>query len=184
MMPNDTPRRGRPRKFGRPSQTVTITLPDDVVEAFRAVHSDLSRAIVQVAETAGAKMVARPDVELTHYGRSAVIVLKPTRAIERLPGVALVPLPDRRALISLDEDKGIAEFEVLVRDALDADITPPGDRATLQQLGDILRSARRSRRVHVRRRSIIVLEAGTGEPAARRGAAQQGRRDTTGDRDT
>ena len=58
-------------------------------------------------------------MELTHYGRSAVIVLKPNKAVARLPGVALVPLPDGRALISLDKDTGIAEFEVLVRDAME-----------------------------------------------------------------
>ncbi len=170
MMAHGTRRRGRPPKFGRPAQTVTITLPDDVVEAFRAVDPDLSRAIVRVAETEGPKMTPRPDVELTHYGHSAVIVLKPSSAVERLPGVALVPLPDGRALISLDQDKGIAEFDVLVRDALEAGMTSPADRATLQQLGDILRSARRSRRVRLSQRSIIVLETGTGaERRTRRG---------------
>jgi hypothetical protein len=182
MTLHDTRRRGRPSKFGRPSQTVTITLPDEVVEAFRAVCPDLSRAIVHVAETAGPTMTPRPDVELTHYGRSAVIVLKPTRAVERLPGVALVPLPDGRALISLDKDKGISEFEVLVRDALDADVTSPADRATLQQLGDILRSARRSRRVKLSQRSIIVLETNTGRPNVGHGAAT-GRRRDKGDTD-
>jgi hypothetical protein len=177
MTRHDTRRRGRPPKFGRPAQAVTITLPDDVVEAFRAVDPDLSRAIVRVAETAGPKMAPRPDVELTHYGHSAVIVLKPSRAVERLAGVALVPLPDGRALISLDKDKGIAEFEVLVRDALDGDVASPADRATLQQLGDILRSARRSRRVKLSQRSIIVLETSNGRPAGGRGAAPGGRRD-------
>ena len=177
MTPHDRRRRGRPSKFGRPSRSVTITLPDDVVEALRAVDSDLSRAIVRVAEAGGTAMAPRPDVELTHYGRSAVIVLKPNRAVERLPGVALVPLPDGRALISLDKDKGIAEFEVLVRDALDGDRTSPADRATLQQLGDILRSARRSRRVALRQRSIIVLESGNGRPTAGRVAAVGRRRD-------
>ena len=177
MTTHDRRRRGRPSKFGRPSQSVTITLPDDVVEALRAVDPDLSRAIVRVAEAGGAAMTPRPDVELTHYGRSAVIVLKPTRAVDRLPGVALVPLPDRRALISLDKDKGIAEFEVLVRDALDGDMASPADRATLQQLGDILRSARRSRRVRLSQRSIIVLESGNGGPTAGRIAAAGRRRD-------
>jgi hypothetical protein len=179
---HDTPRRGRPPKFGRPAQPVTITLPDDVVAAFRAVDRDLSRAIVHVAETAGPKMVPRPDVELTRYGHSAVIVVKPFKAVERLSGVALVPLPDGRALISLDRDQGIAEFEILVRDALDARETSPADRATLQQLGDILRSARRSRRVRLSQRNIIVLETSTGQPAVERGAAR-GRRAHRGETD-
>jgi hypothetical protein len=171
MTTHDAHRRGRPSKFGRPSQPVTITLPDDIVAAFRAIDPDLSRAIVHVAEAAGAKLVPRPAVELTRYGHSAVIVLKPNKAIEQLPGVALVPLPDGRALISLDKDKGIAEFEVLVRDALDSDATPPADRAMLQQLGDILRSARGSRQVRLRQRNIIVLETTTRRTAAASRAA-------------
>jgi hypothetical protein len=55
---------------------------------------------------------------------------------------------------------------VLVRDVLDADITSPADRATLEQLGEILRSARRSRRVQLSQRSIIVLETTAGTPTA------------------
>ncbi len=177
MTTHDAPRRGRPPKFGRPSQPVTITLPDDVVAAFRAVDRDLSRAIVHVAETAGPRMSPRPDVELTHYGHSAVIVLKPSKAVARLPGVALVPLPDGRALISLDADTGIAEFEVRVRDALDGAPASHADRATLQQLGDILRTARHSRRVKLSQRNIIVLETTARRPAADPAAANSKRRD-------
>ena len=115
------PRRGRPRKFGRPAEPVTITLPDDIVQALRADDPDLSRAIVRLVEVAHPASVRRPPVELTHYGHSAVIVVTPRNAIKRLPGVALVPLPDGRALISLGQEVGVAEFEVMVRDALDAD---------------------------------------------------------------
>jgi hypothetical protein len=157
-MTNARARRGRPSKFGRPSHTVTITLPDDVVMAFRALDPDLSRAIVHASETAGARLLEGPAVALTRYGQSAVIVLTPNKAIEQLPGVALIPLPDGRALISLDKDTGIAEFEVLVRDAMDSVATSAPDRHSLQLIGDILRSARRSRNVQLSERNIIVLE--------------------------
>jgi hypothetical protein len=36
-MPIAGPAGARPVKFGRPSHPVTVTLPDDVVTAFRAV---------------------------------------------------------------------------------------------------------------------------------------------------
>jgi hypothetical protein len=49
-MTHPTPRRRRPAKFGRPAQAVTITLPDDIVAAFRSLDPDLSRAIVHLAE--------------------------------------------------------------------------------------------------------------------------------------
>ena len=39
-------RRGRPRKFVRPSRAVTVTLPDDVIAALQGVDVDLSRAVV------------------------------------------------------------------------------------------------------------------------------------------
>jgi hypothetical protein len=166
-----SPRRGRPRKFGRPAQPVTITLPDDIVQVLRAVDPDLSRAIVRLAETSGSSLIQRPPVELTHYGHSAVIVVTPKKAIARLAGVALVPLPDGRALISLDRQVGVAEFEVMVRDALDAGGLPPSDRAVLEGLGDILRTARRSRTVSLRERNIIVLESENTRTKSRRTAA-------------
>jgi hypothetical protein len=165
-VPNARPRRGRPSKFGRPSHAVTVTLPDDVVTAFRAVDPDLSRAIVHVSETARARLNG-PAVALSRYGHSAVIVLTPNKAIESLPGVALVPLPDGRALISLDQDTGIAEFEVRVRDALDSGATPEPDRTSLQLLGDLLRSARRSRNIRLSERSIIVFETADNGPSVR-----------------
>ena len=108
-----------------------------------------------------------------------MIVLTPNRAIEHLPGVALVPLPDGRALVSLDQGTGIAEFEVLVRDALDSDANTPAERASLQLLGDLLRSGRRSRNVRLSERSIIVFET-TARPSARP-RAKSVRRKTRGD---
>jgi len=178
LMPIARPRRGRPSKFGRPSHPVTVTLPDDVVTAFRAVDPDLSRAIVHLSETAGVRPEG-PAVALSRYGHRAVIVLTPNRAIERLDGVALVPLPDGRALVSLESGTSIAEFEVLVRDALDGDSVTPDERASLQLLGDLLRSARRSRNVRLSERSIIVFET-TARPSALP-RAKSVRRKTIGD---
>ena len=167
-----SPHRGRPRKFGRPAQPVTVTLPDDVVRALRTVDPDLSRAIVRLAETSRSSFVQRPPVELTYYGHSAVIIVTPRKGIERLPGVELVPLPDGRALISLDRQTGVAEFEVMVRDALDTDGVPPAERTVLEALADILRTARRSRTLSLRERSIIVLESESTRSRNRRAAAR------------
>ena len=167
-----SPHRGRPRKFGRPAQPVTVTLPDDVVRALRTVDPDLSRAIVRLAETSRSSLVQRPPVELAHYGHSAVIIVTPGKGIGRLPGVELVPLPDGRALISLDRQTGVAEFEVMVRDALDTDEVPPAERTILEALADILRAARRSRTLSLRERSIIVLESESTRSRNRRAAVR------------
>ena len=151
-------RRGRPSKFGRPAQPVTITLPDDIVAALRTLDLDLSRAIVRLAESSASRLAPRAPVELTRYGRSAVIVVEPRKVIQRLPGVSLVPLPDGRALVSLDREMNAAEFEVHVRDALEAGSVSASDRLVLEALGEILRSTRQSHRVTLRQRNIIVLE--------------------------
>src|SRR4051812_36219375 len=92
------PRRGRPRKFARPAHAVTLTLPDDVVERLARIDPDLSRAVVRLAETRGAP-AAHPAAELAVFGRRAVIVVDPSRTLERRTGVVLVPLPDGRALM-------------------------------------------------------------------------------------
>jgi len=151
-------RRGRPRKFGRPAQPVTITLPDDVVSALRTLDADVSRAIVRLAESAASKLVPRPAVELSHYGRHAVIVVTPARVLKRLSGVSLVPLPDGRALISLDLGARVSELEGAVRDALEAAARTPAERSLLDSLGQILRAARQSRDIELCQRNIIVLE--------------------------
>ena len=37
---------GRPRKYGRASRAVTVTLPDDVIARLGAIDADLGQAIV------------------------------------------------------------------------------------------------------------------------------------------
>ena len=39
------PRRGRPPKFGRPAQLVTLTLPEDVISWLSTIDPDLGWAI-------------------------------------------------------------------------------------------------------------------------------------------
>jgi hypothetical protein len=168
-----TPRRGRPPKFSRPSRSVTLTLPEDIVAALGALDPDLSRAIVRiVAPMATGRVVHRP-AELTPYGRSAVIVVVPSRALESLPGVDLVPLPDGRALISLEASVSLSQFELKVRDTLDGTSVPPDERSTLVALAEILKSARHSRGVTLLQRNIIVLKGGKG--TSRRGVHRRQR---------
>src|SRR5690606_8618867 len=92
------PRRGRPRKFAAPARPVTVTLPVDVIDQLSA-GGDLSRSIVRLAARS-ARQRPHPPVELVTFGRHAVIAVTPTRTLEKHAGVALVPLPDGRALLS------------------------------------------------------------------------------------
>jgi hypothetical protein len=151
------PRRGRPRKFAGPSRAVTLTLPENVLDALAAVDDDLSRAVVRVVQPELRKR-PHPSAELAPFGRHAVIVVRPSRTLERRTGILLVPLPDGRALISFDEPKTIPELELQLQDLIDDRDVVGADKAVFAQIAGFLRDARRSDDVRVHRRHIIVFE--------------------------
>jgi hypothetical protein len=149
---------GRPKKYGRAARAVTITLPEDVLTRLSAVHADLGRAIVALAERNGGRTRRPKPAELSAYGNQAIIVVNPAQALKRLPGVRLVPLGNGRALISLEEGYSIPRLELDLRDALEGNGLKQAERALLKTIGGILRSARQSPNLDARPRTIIVLE--------------------------
>src|SRR5689334_20639719 len=112
------PRRGRPRKFTVPARPVTLTLPEHIIRALSAVDTDLSRAVVRLAQSEVGKQ-PHPPAELATFGPRSVIVVNPTRTLERHPGVMLVHLPDGRALISFDQSMTVPGLELMIADALE-----------------------------------------------------------------
>jgi hypothetical protein len=151
------PRRGRPRKFLQPSRAVTLTLPEDVIAVLTKVDDDLSRAVVRLAQAEIGKE-PHPPAELASFGRRAVIVVNPTRTLEQRTGVTLVPLSDGRALIAFDESMTPARFELRIEDELEHHDLPEKDARIFESIRDLLREARRSKTVVLRRPNIIVLE--------------------------
>lgn len=160
-------RRGRPRKFDAPSRAITLTLPEHVIDTLARIDTDLGRAVVRLAQS-DAVPVPREPAELATFGRNAVIVVTPSKTLERQVGVTLVPLPDGRALISFAQPTTVADLELHLEDALRGDALPPNDRQVFAAIADILRSARHSSTVVLRQRHIIVLE---GKRPSRRRAA-------------
>jgi len=153
-------RRGRPQKFGRPSRAVTLTLPDDVIASLTGVDHDISRAVVRLTQPLLKDVVTRPPAELSKYGDSAVIVTRRLPALNRMPGVSLVPLPDGRALISLDDRMSVHEFELKLCDAIDGSTDlEPWERSAMSSIREILKSARLSKGITVHQRNIIVLQS-------------------------
>jgi hypothetical protein len=152
------PRRGRPRKFTEPSRPVTVTLPERIIDALTSIDVDLGRAIVRVAQPA---LADRPhaSAELATFGRHSVIVVHPSRTLERRTGIELLHLPDGRALISFDQTRTIPSLELLIKDALEDRDLPRADRRMFEAIADILKTARRSDRVAVLQRTVIVLES-------------------------
>jgi hypothetical protein len=149
-------RRGRPHKFSRPAHTVTLTLPDDVIEALGQVDADLSRAIVRLVMPLRNRP-ASPLAELAAFGTRAVIIVPPSQVLAAMAGVELVPLADGRALIALDERTSLSAFELSVRDTLDRRDLEARERSLLTALADILRQARRDARLTVRQ--ILIVRA-------------------------
>jgi hypothetical protein len=132
-----------------------------VIATLESIDRDLSQAVVRMALPLTAEAFAYAPAELFKYGDNAVIVVKRMAVIEQIPGVTLVPLPDGRALMSLDESVSLSDLEVKLRDTIDEDGGPATgpDRAALTTIVDILKNARRTRGLRVVRRSIIVLQS-------------------------
>ena len=162
-LPKVSPRRGRPPKFGRPSQVVALTLPQDVLDRLKSIHTDPGWAIVQMVEGAGSPgPIERhvpppaPPVELVHLpGGKALIVVQPS-VFRHLDGVSLVPLSDGRAFLAFDCLGGIADLEVAIIDRLQEDRST-AEQAALEQVRDLLRLWRRSGQLRFETKSIIVV---------------------------
>lgn len=168
---NGGQRRGRPSKFGRAARAVTVTLPEDVIDRLTGINLDISRAIVQLAETRAPRRVLPAPVEVSEYGHGALIVVSPVAALKRLPGVQLIPLSDGRALIALEQGAGLADLELALRDALDDGELSASDREALTGVVTILQRARTAPGNTIQTRTIIVVE-----PSRRGRKATSGRR--------
>jgi len=155
-------RRGRPSKFGRPSQVVALTLPDDVVRGLRKVDPDVGWAIVTLFEKSPARGTAEPDAQrdvelVTIADRRSLIVIN--RAVfTSLKGVNIVPLHGDRAFLALDPGRGMTDLELAVIDSLDNPRIEVRERRALQKLRAQLRAWRRDRTLRFHSRSIIVAE--------------------------
>ena len=128
------------------------------MESLRLLDADIGRAIVRLAQPlVGSR--PHPPAELATFGRRSVIVVNPSPSLEKRTGVDLVHLPDGRALISFDQATTIPELELVIADALEDLRLAADDRAVFESILDILRDARRSDRVALESRNIIVIES-------------------------
>jgi hypothetical protein len=150
-------RLGRPSKYGRPARAVTVTLPEDILGRLSKIHTDVGVAIVNLVERKIPNRIQPiAPAEIARYGKHAVIVVTPVRALRRLKGVQLVPIGGGRALISLDPLHSVPSLELQLRDALENGATGQ-ERDILEAIADILRRARGARGQALETRNIIVL---------------------------
>jgi len=158
----DVPRRGRPPKFGRPGHVVSVTLPDDTLQALNRVDPDTGWAIVKLLEREPRRGKSELDVELAHIGsrRSLIVV---SRAVFRsLPGVNLIPLDSTRAFLALEPGSGLSDLELAVIDRLSDGSVAARERRALDALRTRLAAWRHDRHLRFHHRSIIVVEQVSG----------------------
>ena len=155
-------KRGRPPKFGRPSQVVALTLPDDVVRGLRKLDPDVGWAIVTLFEKsparAAAEAAAHPDVELVTIADRRCLIVVNRSLINHLAGVSIVPLHGDRAFLALDAGRGMTDLELAVIDSLSDPAIAPRERKALRNLRVQLRTWRRDPTLRLHTRSIIVVE--------------------------
>jgi hypothetical protein len=157
-------RGGRPLKFGRPSQLVALTLPQDVLQLLQTIHHDPAWAVVQLAESLFRRDVQRPSkppiaiAELIHLpGKRGLIVVRP-KLFASLPGVSTIPLADGRAFLAFDQAAGLADLEVAIHDKLELTPASGAARGRLTEILEAVRGWRRDRNLVFRTKSIIVVE--------------------------
>jgi hypothetical protein len=154
-------KRGRPPKFGRPSQLVALTLPTQVIRGLRKVHPDLAWAIVAQFEKRGPMTNGNPraESELVSIGTRDSFLIVINRALfKRLPGVNIVPLTADRAFLALEPGCGVGDLETAVRNRLESSAVATSERRALLHFRSQLRAWRRNRAFRFHTRTIIVVE--------------------------
>lgn len=155
-------RRGRPHKYGRPSQVVAVTLPQEIIETLRASHSDLGWAIVKLVEKTAGRSVRPPaadvqDVQLVEIGGGASLIVVNPALIQRLPTVQMVPLSDHEAFLALQPGRGMADLEIAIIDQLERLKVGTPERLATERLREQLRAWRRDTKLVFQPRSIILV---------------------------
>jgi hypothetical protein len=154
--------RGRPSKFGRPSQVVALTLPDEVIRGLRKVHPDVGWAIVTLFEKspagASAKAESQPDVELVTIADRRSLIVVNRAVVKSLPGINIIPLHGNRAFLALDLSRGTPDLELAVIDRLEDPSVGARERKALRELRSQLRAWRHDSTLRFHTRAIIVVE--------------------------
>jgi hypothetical protein len=148
-------KRGRPQKFGREAQLISITLPRDVINRLEDIDDDLAWAIVKLLERSTTKRTRQVEIaQLVRFPGDAALILVRPELFQGLPGVSLIQIADDRALLALEHGKGVADLELIVVDHLEKKL-PAVTRTALTQLRQMLRGWRQQG-IRFESRSVIV----------------------------
>ena len=156
-------KRGRPSKFGRPSQVIALTLPEAVIQGLRGIDADLGWAIVRLFErdTPAAPPAVNgrsPEAALVAIGDGRSLIVVNRTMLRHLPGVHIIPLSDTRAFLALEHGRGMPDLELAVIDRLEHGRIGSREREALELLRAKLREWRQDRRLTFSTRAIIEVE--------------------------
>ena len=153
-------KRGRPQKFGREAQLISITLPRDVIDWLGSMDDDIGWAIVKLYERATKKTPKNDSVaQMVRFPGNRALILVRADLFKEMPGISPIPLTDGRAFLALDAGKGVADLELLVLDRIDDQKIRPQEREALIELRALLKEWRQEG-TRFESRSIIVAHGG------------------------
>ena len=157
-------KRGRPQKFGRAAELISLTLPADVIEWLTSLDDDLGWAIVKLHERATKPRAADRDVaHLVRFPGDRALILVQAALFKDMPGVSLIPLADGRAFLAMETGKGVADLELIVIDRIDDPRVDNAERAALNKLRLLLKQWRQEG-IRFESRSIVVAHHRKGPP--------------------
>jgi hypothetical protein len=138
---------------------VAVTLPQEVIETLRGLHSDLGWAIVSLVEKTRPAGPATPpsDAELVEIGDGHRLIVVPPATLRALPGVQMIPISGTQAFLALEPGRGMADLELAVVDRLERPVGSERERIALTRLRDQLRRWRRDPHLQFQSRSIILV---------------------------
>ena len=158
-------KRGRPQKFGRAAQLISLTLPADVISWLATIDDDIGWAIVRLYERATKKTRGtEPEVaQLVRFPGERALILVRAELFKDMPGVSLIPLADGRAFLALETGKGVADLELIVIDRIDGKRVMDVERTALEALRVLLKQWRQEG-IRFESRSIVVAHHKKGSP--------------------
>jgi hypothetical protein len=149
-------KRGRPQKFGRAAQLISLTLPGDVIAWLATIDDDLGWALVKLYERATKVRPAPAEVaQLVRFPGNRALIIVRADLFKEMPGVSLIPLSDGRAFLALETGKGVADLELIVIDRIDDPRVDNAERAALNKLRLLLKQWRQEG-IRFESRSIVV----------------------------
>ena len=155
-------RSGRPPKFREPRHSVTMTLPERILDQLAEIDPDRSRAVVKVTEAVlGVDQRHFKPVELVEMAPGKfLIVVGPSKALRNIYWIKLIEITLTRYLVTFPSGTPIEALEVALRDLSDNPKFLKNDRekAVLNKLLNLIGRHRRSK--NLAKSEILIIDVG------------------------